>query len=155
MYAYLSYMTFKFIYIYYNICVCINAVYILLCYFFLVFKEAPLKHHENYCRDEANSVFFASSGDESWISFSLFEACGPSFVFVCCAICAMLGIIVTVFCIDDRLGVFSISRNCSGHCICQSTEFMAFFWSFSERNDLILGCLVSMSLRSFSHPPQH
>lgn len=30
--------------------------------------------------------------------------CGPSFVFVCCAICAMLGIIVTVFCIDDRRG---------------------------------------------------
>ena len=111
-----------------------------------MFKEAPWKHHEHHCRDEENSVFFSGSGDESWISFH-FEAYGPSFVFVCCAICAMLGIIITVFCIDDRLGVFSISRNCSGHCICQSTEFMTLFWSCSERNDLIFGCLVSMSLR--------
>lgn len=124
-------------------------IYTYICAIFFAFKEVPWKHHEHHCRDEANSVFFAGSGDESWISFH-FEAYGPSFVFVCCAICAMLGIIITVFCIDDRLGVFSISRNCSGHCICQSTEFMTLFWSCSERNDLIFGCLVSMSLRRAS-----
>lgn len=114
-------------------------IYTYICAIFFAFKEVPWKHHEHHCRDEANSVFFAGSGDESWISFH-FEAYGPSFVFVCCAICAMLGIIITVFCIDDRLGVFSISRNCSGHCICQSTEFMTLFWSCSERNDLWLSC---------------
>jgi len=30
------------------------------------------------------------------------EACGTGFVFICCAVCALLGIIITIFCIDDR-----------------------------------------------------
>eukprot|EP00438_Fugacium_kawagutii_P018512 Skav201485 [mRNA] locus=scaffold828:231754:241438:- [translate_table: standard] len=34
----------------------------------------------------------------------LIVAAGTSFVFICCAVCALLGIIVTVCCIEDRRG---------------------------------------------------
>lgn len=68
----------------------------------------PSESFPREVRSSLNGFCAAMGKTGAVVGSSMFKplivACGTGFVFICCAVCALLGIIITIFCIDDRRG---------------------------------------------------
>ncbi|CAK9117905.1 unnamed protein product [Durusdinium trenchii] len=68
----------------------------------------PSESFPQHVRSSLNGFCAAMGKTGAVVGSSMFKplitAAGTSFVFICCAVCALLGIIVTIFCVDDRRG---------------------------------------------------